>query len=105
MKNMKNGLFKKWLAAALCVLALGSTAALAEPDSFGLGSGGNGGVTVTTAGTFVNSYAPATAPLAAGDTTVLVGTPIGAPTGFAAGDLVMVLHTTAILPVPRSAAT
>jgi len=102
---MKNGLFKKWLAAALCVLALGSTAALAEPDSFGLGSGRNGALTVTTAGTVVNSYAPATAPLAAGDTTVLVGTPIGAPTGFAAGDLVMVLQTTGIVPVPGSGGT
>ncbi|WP_395814992.1 adventurous gliding motility protein AgmC [Archangium minus] len=102
---MKNGLFKKWLAAALCVLALGSTAALAEPDSFGLGTGRNGALSVTTAGTVINSYAQVTGPLAPGDTTVPVGTCLGAPSCFAAGDLVMVLQTTGLVPVPPSGGT
>ncbi|WNG33155.1 adhesin [Archangium violaceum] len=102
---MKNGLFKKWLAAALCVLALGSTAALAEPDSFGLGTGRNGALSVTTAGTVINSYAQVTGPLAPGDITVPVGTCLGAPSCFAAGDLVMVLQTTGLVPVPPSGGT
>ncbi|MFL5351103.1 adventurous gliding motility protein AgmC [Archangium sp.] len=99
---MKNGLFKKWLAAALCVLALGSTAALAEPDSFGLGTGRNGALTVTTAGNIINSYAQVAAPLAPGDTQVPVGTCVGAAACFSAGDLVMVLQTTGIVPTPAS---
>ncbi|QRK12155.1 hypothetical protein JQX13_20200 [Archangium violaceum] len=102
---MKNGLFKKWLAAALCVLALGSTAALAEPDSFGLGSGRDGALSVTTSGTIINSYAQVTGPLAPGDTVVPMGTCLGAVSCFAAGDLVMVLQTTGLVPVPPSGGT
>jgi hypothetical protein len=100
---MKNGLFKKWLSAALGVLALGSTAALAEPDTFGLGTGRNGSLTVSTAGTnYINSYAPVTGPLAAGDTLVPVGACTGEPVCFAAGDLVLVLQTTGLVPEPTS---
>ncbi|MFE8605091.1 adventurous gliding motility protein AgmC [Archangium violaceum] len=99
---MKNGLFKKWLTAALCVLTLGSTAALAEPDSFGLGTRRNGSPTISTAGNIINSYAAVTAPLAPGDTTIVVGTCLGATACFTAGDLVMVLQTTGVVPVPGS---
>ncbi|WP_075207502.1 adventurous gliding motility protein AgmC, partial [Archangium violaceum] len=100
---MKNGLFKKWLTAVLCTLALGSTAALAEPDTFGLGTGRNGELTVSTAGTnYVNSYAQVTGPLAAGDTVIPVGTCTGAASCFAAGDLVLVLQTTGLVPEPAS---
>ncbi|HYO67608.1 MAG TPA: Ig-like domain-containing protein, partial [Archangium sp.] len=101
---MKNGLFKKWLTAALCVLALGSTAALAEPDSFGLGTGRNGSLTLSVAGstTTINSYAQVTGPLAPGDTSIPMGTCLGASACFAAGDLVMVLQTTGVVPVPDS---
>ncbi|WP_434386353.1 adventurous gliding motility protein AgmC [Melittangium boletus] len=101
---MKIGLLKKWLAAALCVL-LGSTAALAEPDSFGLGSGRDLALSVTASGTVVNSYAPVTAPLATGDTSLTIGTVIGNAAGFKVGDLVMVLQTTGIVPVPGSGGT
>ncbi|PTL79951.1 Ig-like domain-containing protein [Vitiosangium sp. GDMCC 1.1324] len=102
---MKNGLFKKWLAAALCVLALGSTAALAEPDSFGVGTGRDLALSVTTAGNVINSYAPVTGPLAPGDMSIPVGTCVGAASCFSAGDLVMVLQTTGIVPVPGSGGT
>jgi 3-deoxy-D-arabino-heptulosonate 7-phosphate (DAHP) synthase len=100
---MKNGLFKKWLAAALCVLALGSTAALAEPDSFGLGTGRNGALTVPAAtSSTINSYAQVTGPLAPGDTAIPMGACLGNTACFAAGDLVMVLQTTGVVPVPDS---
>ncbi len=100
---MKNRLFKKWLEAVLCVLALGSTAALAEPDTFGLGTGRDGTLTVSTAGTnYINSYAPVTGPLAAGDTLVPVGACTGETRCFAAGDLVLVLQTTGLVPEPAS---
>ncbi|MCY1073847.1 adventurous gliding motility protein AgmC [Archangium lansingense] len=103
---MKNGLFKKLLSAALCTLALGSTAALAEPDTFGLGTGRNGTLTVSTAGTnWINSYAPVTGPLASGDTVIPVGTCTGEASCFAAGDLVLVLQTTGLVPEPASGDT
>ncbi|ATB30661.1 adventurous gliding motility protein AgmC [Melittangium boletus] len=97
---MKNGLFKKWLAAALCVLALGSTAALAEPDSFGLGDGHNGALTVDE-DIVLNSYAPVTGPLAPGNI-LPVGACAGNPVCFKAGDLVMVLQSAGYTPVPPS---
>nr|AYM52409.1 hemagglutinin [Cystobacter sp.] len=103
---MKNGLFKKWLAAALCVLALGSTAALAEPDSFGLGTGRDGSLIISAPGTnIINSYAQVTGPLAPGDITVPVGTCLGFSLCFRDGDLVMVLQTTGRVPVPPSGGT
>ncbi|WP_239014673.1 adventurous gliding motility protein AgmC [Archangium violaceum] len=90
---------KKWLAAALCVVALGTGTALAEPDSFGVGTGRDGPLTVAGSGTIINTYAQVTAPLATGDTSL----PIEACTGcFADGDLVMVYQTTGITPVPAS---
>ncbi|HYO55704.1 adventurous gliding motility protein AgmC [Archangium sp.] len=95
---MKNQLFKKWLGAALCVVALGSTAALAEPDSFGLGTGRNNTLTVTTAGTVINSYAQVKALLTRGSTTITVGS----TTGFGSGDLIMVLQSAGTEPVPAS---
>jgi uncharacterized protein (TIGR03382 family) len=101
---MRNPFMKKWLAATLCTLALGSTAALAEPDSFGLGTGRNGVLSVTTAGRTINSYAQVTGPLAPGDTALPVGTCLGEAACFAAGDLVMVLQTTGVVPEPASGA-
>ncbi|WNG51543.1 hypothetical protein F0U60_50985 [Archangium minus] len=96
---MKTPFMKKWLAAALCVLTLGAGTALAEPDSFGLGSGRNGPLTVAGSGTIINSYAQVTGALATGNTSI----PIEPCTGcFADGDLVMVYQTTGITPVPAS---
>ncbi len=106
---MRNPFNKKWLAATLCTLALGSTAALAEPDSFGLGTGRNGALSVTTTpppgGNIINSYAPVTGPLAPGDTALPVGSCLPTPgCSYAAGDLVMVLQTTGVVPEPASGA-
>jgi uncharacterized protein (TIGR03382 family) len=101
---MSNPFLKKWLAAMLCMLALGSTVARAEPDSFGLGSGRNGALSVTTAGNIINSYTQVTGPLAPGDTSLPVGTCLGAVSCFSAGELVMVLQTTGIVPEPASGA-
>ncbi|HZH14193.1 MAG TPA: Ig-like domain-containing protein [Archangium sp.] len=93
---------KTWLAAALCVLALGSKAALAEADSFGVGSGRNGPLVVAGPGTVINSYAPVTASLAAGSTSISLGACTGDLACFTAGDLVMVHQTTGLVPVPAS---
>ena len=89
---------KKWLTAALCTLALGSTAAWAEPDSFGLGTGRNGPLTVSLSNVVINSYAQVTGALGERSTTI----PVASSTGFAAGDLVMVLQTTGLTPEPAS---
>ncbi len=90
---MKTPFMKTWLAAALCVLALGSSAALAEADSFGVGSGRNLALAVPAADTVINSYAPVTASLAVGSTSIPIGACTGSPTCFAADDLVMVYQT------------
>jgi uncharacterized protein (TIGR03382 family) len=95
---------KKWLTVALCMLALVSTAALAGPDSFGLGSGRDGALTVSTSNLVINSYAQVTAPLARGATSIPVGACAGASDCFKAGDLVMVLQATGLTPGPGSGA-
>jgi uncharacterized protein (TIGR03382 family) len=95
---------KKWLMVALCMLALVPTTALAGPDSFGLGTGRNGPLTVTSSNLVINSYAPVPGALARGATSITVGPCAGAPECFAAGDLVMVLQTTGLTPEPASGA-
>jgi hypothetical protein len=75
--------------------------ALADADTFYLGSGRDGALTVSTTGLVVNAYAPVTAPLAPGDISISYGTVVGAGT-FAAGDLLLVLQTTGIVPEPSS---
>ncbi len=76
------------------------TDALAERDSFHLGSGRDGALTVSTTGTVVNAYAQVTAALATGDSVIAVTS----STGFAAGDLVMLHQTTGVSPVPAAGA-
>lgn len=82
------------LAVALC----SAGPALAEPDSFWLGTGRDGAVTVSSANTVINRYAQVTAPTAPGDTDI----DVSSTTGFAAGDLVMIHQTTGLIPVPAS---
>ncbi|WPB76210.1 Ig-like domain-containing protein [Archangium violaceum] len=93
---------KTWFAAALCALALGSSAALAEADTFGVGSGRNGPLVVAGSGTVINSYAPVTAALAVGSTSVPIGACIGDTSCFVADDLVLVHQTTGLTPAPVS---
>ncbi|ATB35487.1 large repetitive protein [Cystobacter fuscus] len=95
---MKNTLFTKWLAAALWVLALGSTAALAEPDTFYLGDGHNGAFRAGSE-SIVNSYAQVVSPLLEGDTEISVTACTASPC-FAGGELVMVFQTTGFLGTP-----
>jgi MYXO-CTERM domain-containing protein len=91
---MTNGLFKKWFAASLCVVALASTAVLAEQDRFYLGDGHWGELLFSDPDAdeeIVNDYA-----LLRGITgrTLSVGTcRINHPC-FEPNDLVMVFQTT-----------
>src|SRR4051794_22810997 len=80
------------------VLCGGPGTALAEPDSFGLGDGPPGALTVMAAGTVVTTYTVLTGPRLAGDTTL----PVSSITGFAPGDLVLILQTTGVVPTPAS---
>ncbi|WP_233595405.1 Ig-like domain-containing protein [Corallococcus sp. CA031C] len=64
--------------------------AMAEPDTFGLGNGHNGALTVAGPNTVINTYTRLTATANAGATFVTVTS----TTGFAVGDLVMVFQTT-----------
>ena len=95
---MTNTLFKTWLSAVLCLVAIGSTAALAEADSFYLGNGHNGALAVTTSGTIINNYAPVTASVSKGTNTLSVGACIATTDCFGVGDLVIVLQTTGLSP-------
>ena len=89
---------KTWFLVALVTMGLGAAAVGAEPEAVGRGSGREGALTVTEEGTVINRYAQVTGPLAPGDTAVLVdGT-----RGFSAGDLVMVLQTTGLVPEPAA---
>ena len=87
---------KSWFQVALLALGLCSATALAGPDSFDVGSGRDGPLTVTAAGTVINRHARVTGPIAPGDNVLLVA----GTEGFGAGDLVMVLQVTGLVPEP-----
>ncbi|HZI04214.1 MAG TPA: adhesin, partial [Archangium sp.] len=87
---------KSWFQVALLALGLCSATALAGPDSFDVGSGRDGPLTVTAAGTVINRHARVTGPIAPGDNVLLVA----GTEGFGAGDLVMVLQVTGMVPEP-----
>ncbi|WNG21912.1 hypothetical protein F0U63_09625 [Cystobacter fuscus] len=91
---------RKWLPA-VGLLALGPLLARAEPDTFGLGSGRDGALTVTGSNTVINAYAPLTAPAARKATSLEVGACL-ADTCFAQGDLVLVYQVTGLSPAPAS---
>ncbi|WP_228559412.1 MULTISPECIES: Ig-like domain-containing protein [Myxococcus] len=75
----------------LCAALLGPVAKAAA-DSFGLGNGSSGALTVGVAGTVINSYTRVTAAVPAGQSFVTVAS----TTGFAAGNLVMVHQATGL---------
>lgn len=87
---------RSWFQVALLALGLCSATALAGPDSFDVGSGRDGPLTVTAAGTVINRHARVTGPIAPGDNVLLVA----GTEGFGAGDLVMVLQVTGLVPEP-----
>ncbi|HYH96592.1 adventurous gliding motility protein AgmC, partial [Hyalangium sp.] len=95
---MKNASSKNILRNALLAVTLCALPALAGPDNVGLGTGRDGPLTVNAANVVINAYTQVTAPLAPGDTAIQVSS----NAGFAAGDLVMVLQTTGIVPEPPS---
>jgi hypothetical protein len=82
------------MGRAAALLCLGSLPALAGPDTFGFGSGRDGPLDVSAAGTIVNSYAALTADAHAGDTPLVVDD----ASGFAAGALALILQTTGLGP-------
>ncbi|ATB28999.1 adventurous gliding motility protein AgmC [Melittangium boletus] len=101
---MRTPFMRKWLPAAMGVLALGSTSARAEPDTFGVGTGRNGALTVPTGSAIiVNAYAPVTAPLARKALSISVGACVGDPC-FKEGDLILVYQATGLVPAPVSGA-
>ena len=87
---------------ALLSLSLGAAAivaprpAHAETDAFGIGNGHSGAYVAAAADEVINVYAPLTADAANGATSVTIGTALGAASGFAAGDLVMVWRATGL---------
>ncbi|WP_404370258.1 adventurous gliding motility protein AgmC [Corallococcus coralloides] len=88
------------LLALLCAVLLASPAS-AEPDSFGLGDGHSGALTVNAANTVVNTYTRLTAGAPVGQTFVNVTD----TTGFAVGDLVMIYQSTGFTGTVTSGAT
>gem|GEM_PF-1666088 len=104
--NRIGNVFVKVCFAALlgCAALAGlATKAQAEADSFGLGTGRDGALSVTTANTTINVYASITANAAASATTISVDS----TTGFAAGQLVMLWQTTGLttMQAPRGTQT
>ena len=85
-----------WNPVVLLAWVLCASTAMAEPDTFGLGTGREGALRVTEPRKVVNRYTQVTGPLAPGDTVLSVSS----TEGFAAGDLVMVVQTTGIVPEP-----
>jgi len=102
---MRTPFTRKWLPAAMGVLALGSASARAAPDTFGVGDGHNGTLTVPSGSAIIiNAYAPVTGPLARNATSISVGACVGDPC-FNDGDLVLVYQATGLVPAPASGAT
>ena len=95
---MKTSTQSTFLRTALLAVLACALPARAGPDNVGLGTGRDGAFTVPGINTVVNRYAQVTAPLAPGDTAILVND----ATGYAAGDLVMVIQTTGVVPEPAS---
>ena len=89
---------RQWIAAALVLVAMWAVPSWAENDTFGLGTGRDGELTVSTTGVVVNSYAQVIDPLVPGDTVIHVR----AASGFEAGRLILVHQTTGLVPVPSS---
>ncbi len=80
---------------------IGTTSQAESIDSFGLGEGRSGALSVTVAGTVVNTYAEI---LTTSASQVTVGPLQGASAPFAPGDLVMIWRTTGLTAVTTSQA-
>src|SRR5688500_17108004 len=91
---------RRWIRRLLVLCMVGSSPARAGTDVFGLGDGHRGPLTVTTAQT-VNLYTSLTSSVAAGQTVLQVAS----TTGFVAGDLVMLHHSTGTMAYPLESPT
>ncbi len=80
------------------VAASAPLVARAEADTFGVGNGRDGALTVNSPGTVINAYTGVSASAAAGATSITVAS----TQGFAVGQLVLFLRTTGISPIPVS---
>src|SRR5689334_11288585 len=90
---------RRWTIAVALVATFCVLTARGEPDWFGLGDGGAGALTVDAgASVIVNAYARLTTPADRGTASLAVAS----TTGFSAGDVVLVLQTTGLNPVPAS---
>ncbi len=95
-RSRQNGAMRclrRLLSFGLCLAA---SAALAEPDAFGLGNGQHGALRVQQMDTSINVATLLSEPAPAGATSLTVAD----PSGFAAGELVLVLQVYAEGPVP-----
>jgi hypothetical protein len=86
-----------WKIASAAVVLISSPHASASPDTFQLGDGHTRAVTLSVSGP-VNRYSALTNSTSQGDNNLSVAD----VTGFAAGDLVMLLQTTGLVPSPPS---
>ncbi len=91
MRSTRNLIRIASVSALLVAGVFGSKSARAEADTFGIGSGRTGAVSITTS-TVVNSYASITANVTATATTITVDS----ASGFAAGDLILIWQTTGL---------
>jgi len=92
-----HGLARALWGLSLAV-ALLSTNAQAEADSFGVGTGRSGALSVSTTGLVINQYAVVTQSLNPGDTLI----PTNNQVGFSPQDLILVVQMTGLSPVPAS---
>jgi len=77
-------------------MALGADA-IGSADTFGLGDGHTGTTTLNASGS-INRYTTLSAPAATNDTSIRLAN----ATGYLAGDLVMIVQTTGLVPSPAS---
>jgi MYXO-CTERM domain-containing protein len=106
MRHIHGGIMRtrtqRLFRLALAALSLGAAAvvaprdARAEVDAFGLGNGHSGAYVAAAPDEVINAYAPLTADAAKGATSITIGAKLGAATGLAVGDLVMVWRATGI---------
>src|ERR1700687_4102932 len=91
--------FRTWSALPALVLAAitFSPDALASADTFGLGDGHTGTTTLNASGS-INRYTALSAPAATNDTSITLAN----ATGYLAGDLVMIVQATGLVPSPAS---
>ncbi len=98
---MKNASSRSLIRAALLAVFMCALPALAGEDIYGLGNGHNGSPTFGSGNNTINLYARVNFPAAPGDTFIKVAS----NPGIVAGDLILIIQTTGIVPEPPSGAS